>query len=225
MPKLHQVFIGCPFSQEVRKPYDRLKRELEAESPVSLVLADTVGVSSSDYLLEHITELITDSAGCIFDATGGNPNVSLEVGIAHTIPVDFILTFKTRKKRKKKEKREAAQLADIEVRSIISDLQGKNRIEYKTYDSLREQLETRYLATLPYMKRWQQFRNDNKAMVPHVLKLFSDLRSSNRSTRTRLAAYLEGTGFSVTAVTDALVKARLISVQRGRNGGYSYPTK
>lgn len=225
MPKLHQVFVGCPFSKEIRRPYDRLKRELEAESPISLVLADTVGVSSSDYLLEHITELITDSAGCIFDATGGNPNVSLEVGIAHTIPVDFILTFKTRKKRTNKDRKSIAQDVEIEVRSIISDLQGKNRIEYKSYDSLREQLEERYLAALPYMKRWNQFKNDNKAMAPHVLKLFADLRSSGRSTRVRLAAYLEGTGLNVTGVTDALVKAKLISVQRGRGGGYSYPSK
>jgi hypothetical protein len=124
-----------------------------------------------------------------------------------------------------KEKRATVQLADMELRSIISDLQGKNRIEYKTYDGLREQLETRYLATLPYMKRWQQFKKDNKAMAPHVLKMFSDLRSSARSTRTRLAASLEGTGLNVTAVTDALVKAKLISIQRGRSGGYSYPFK
>ena len=99
MAKLHQVFVGCPFTAAVRKPFDRLKKELEDATPLSIVLADTVGISSSDYLLEHITELIRDSAGCIFDATGANPNVSLEVGIAHTVPVDFILTFKTRKPR------------------------------------------------------------------------------------------------------------------------------
>ena len=96
MPKIYQVFIGCPFAKEVRKSYDKLKKDLEASTPLSIVLADTIGVTSSDYLLEHITELITDSAGCVFDATGANPNVSLEVGIAHTVPTDFILTLKTR---------------------------------------------------------------------------------------------------------------------------------
>ena len=223
MAKLHQVFVGCPFSQDVRKPFDRLKRDLEAETPLSLVLADTVGVSSSDYLLEHITELIRDSAGCIFDATGGNANVSLEVGIAHTVPVDFILTFKTRKPRTKKTGQDKSH--EGEVRTIISDLQGKNRIEYKTYDSLKDQLEKRYLGTLPYLRRWQQFKTENKDMAPHVLRLFADLRTSGRSTRPRLTAYLEGTGFSASAVTAALVRARLISVQRGRVGGYSYPAK
>ena len=223
MAKIYQIFVGCPFANEVRKPFDRLKQELEAATPLSVVLADTVGVTSSDYLLEHITELIRDSAGCIFDATGGNPNVSLEVGIAHTIPVDFMLTFKTRKKRRRASS--ASTGRDIDVRSIISDLQGKNRIEYKTFDSLKEQLETRYLTNLPYMRRWHQFKRDNKDMVPHALRLFSDLRSSGKSTRARLAAFLEGTGFSIADVTDALRNARLIVVNRGRSGGYFYPVK
>lgn len=223
MAKLHQVFIGCPFSKALRAPYDRLKRELEATTPLALVLADTVGVSSSDFLLDHITGLIRDSAACIFDATGANPNVALEVGIAHTVPVDFMLTFKTRKPRTRTGA--VDHLKEPEVRSIISDLQGKNRIEYKTYDGLKEQVESRYLRTLPYMKRWAQFRRDHSAMVSHVHQLFADLRSSGRSTRARLHASLEGTGLNTTDVTEALVKHRLISVQRGRTGGYFYPSK
>lgn len=223
MPKIHQVFVGCPFAKAIRRPFDRLKRELESDTPLSVVLADTVGVSSSDYLLEHITELISESAGCIFDATGSNPNVSLEVGIAHTVPVDFILTFKTRKQRRKLGRPKKTR--DAEVHGIISDLQGKNRIEYKTYDSLVDQLRNRYLLTLPYMKRWAQFSEDHKAMVPYTRKLFADLRSAGRSTSARLVASLEGSGMNVGDVRNALVSAKLISVQRGRTGGIFYPAK
>ena len=218
MAKIYQVFIGCPFTKDIRRPYDRLKKEVETETPLAIVLADTIGVSSSDYLLEHITGVIRDSAGCIFDATGGNPNVSLEVGIAHTVPVDFILALKTRKPRLVPE-------GLTEVRSIISDLQGKNRIEYKSYDSLKEQLMKRYLCNFPYMNRWLQFQRENSSMAPYVLKLFTDLRSSGRSTSARLTAILEGTGFKVGDVTKALVKAKLIHVKEGRTGGYFYATK
>lgn len=221
MPKLHQVFIGCPFSKDIRKNYDRLKRDLEAETPLSLILADTVGVSSSDYLLEHITELIRDSAGCIFDATGANANVSLEVGIAHTIPTDFLLTLKTRKGKAGTGTGPGAP----EVRTIISDLQGKNRIEYKTYNTLKQKIEDRFLVNLPYMARWRRFRNDYKSMAPLVARFFAEIRSSGRSTRPRLEAILEGSGFGASQVTDAMRAARLVSVQRGRKGGYSYPLK
>jgi hypothetical protein len=219
--KPYQIFVGCPFSREIRSVYDRLKKELEAETPLSVVLADTVGVTSSDYLLDHITELIRDSAGCVFDATGANPNVSLEVGIAHTVPVDFILVLKTRKLRKKATSGDR----DREVRSIISDLQGKNRIEYKTYDSMRKQLENRYLSALPFMKRWKQFLTSNRDMAPHALKVFADLRSSGRSTRNRVAAFVEGTGFGVGDVISTLSSHKLIVSKRGREGGIFYVAK
>ncbi|MCJ7587470.1 MAG: hypothetical protein MUQ00_06185 [Candidatus Aminicenantes bacterium] len=203
MPKIYQIFIGCPFAKDIRKAYDRLKKDVETDTPLAIILADTVGISSSDYLLEHITGVIRDSAGCIFDATGANPNVSLEVGIAHTIPVDFILALKTRKPRHTPD-------TQIEVRSIISDLQGKNRIEYKSFESLKSQLMERYLINQPYMKRWRQFQRENSGMAPLVLKLFSDLRSSGRSTSARLTAILEGSGFRLGDVTKSLVKAKLI---------------
>src|SRR6266540_3862394 len=99
MAKSYQVFVGCPFLTAIRRNYDKLKSDLESETPLHLVLADTTAISSTDYLLEHITTLIRESAGCVFDVTGGNPNVSLEVGIAHALPANFILTMYTRRPR------------------------------------------------------------------------------------------------------------------------------
>ncbi len=95
MTKAYQVFVGCPFLKAIRKNYDKLKADLERETPLHVVLADTTAISSTDYLLENITTLIRESAGCIFDATGGNPNVSLEVGIAHALPADFLIALYT----------------------------------------------------------------------------------------------------------------------------------
>lgn len=225
MFKPYQIFVGCPFAREIRAAYDRLKREVEEESPLSIILADTVGVSSSNYLLDSITTLIRESASCIFDATGGNPNVSLEVGIAHTAPVDFVLTMRTRKRSVKAEQRETGFSAAREVRSIISDLQGKNRIEYKEYGGLRKQLDTRYFAHVPFMKRWLAFSKQNKQMVPYALGLFSDLRSSGRSQTSRLASHLEGSGFSATQVLAELSAHKLVLAKRGRTGGIFYPPK
>ena len=44
MAKLHQIFIGCPFSKDIRRNYDRIKKDIEQKTPLSLILADTVGV-------------------------------------------------------------------------------------------------------------------------------------------------------------------------------------
>ncbi|MDE2276198.1 MAG: hypothetical protein KGK09_07870 [Burkholderiales bacterium] len=225
MSKPYQIFVGCPFARDMRSIYDRLKRDIESTTPLSIVLADTVGLTSSDYLLESITTLITESTACIFDVTGANPNVSLEVGIAHTVPVNFLLTLKTRQNQAKARQREAGGPGTREVRSIISDLQGKTRIEYKQYDGLRKQVEDRYLAHLPYMKRWHQFAKQNKGMVPIAVAIFEDIRSSGRSQVSRVQAHVEGSGFTVTQILSALNAQKLILVKRGRTGGIFYPAK
>lgn len=223
--KPQQVFVGCPFSRSIRKNYDRLKVELERECPVHIVLADTQAISSTDYLLEHITELISESSGCVFDATGGNANVSLEVGIAHTLPAEFILTMSTRKPRKPKRPAPASSARAHEVRPIISDLQGRNRIEYKTYASLKDQLTKRFFPKIPFMQRWENFKTENSTLVKYAVKVFQELRQSGRTRRPRVDALLNGSGLAPKVLLGALVKARLITVKRGRQGGIYYPLK
>jgi hypothetical protein len=177
-----------------------------------------VAVSSTDYLLEHITELIRDSAGSIFDATAANPNVSLEIGIAHALPADFIIALYTRQPRKR--------TATTPVpRPIISDLQGRNRVEYKNYEALKKQLVERYLGNLLYWKRWKEFAKNNSALVQAALKMFSDIRTSGRILRPRLQAMLAGTGIRLADLVKALTDHKLITARRGRDGGYYYPLR
>jgi hypothetical protein len=223
MPKNHQVFIGCPFLKAVRKNYDQLKTDLEAETPLHIVLADTTAITSTDYLLEHITTLIRESAACIFDATGGNPNVSLEVGVAHALPAEFLLALYTRKPRSQRDA-QATLEREGEVRPIISDLQGRNRIEYKTYKSLKRQAMSRYLDRLPYGRRWKDFAKRNRNLVKPALDIFSEIRASGRTVRPRVIAMLDGTGIQADDLLGALSQAKLLTVKRGRNGGIYYPT-
>jgi hypothetical protein len=225
MAKPEQLFVGCPFQSRVRKHYDRLKAELEAETPLRVVLADTATVTSSDDLLEHITALIRDSAACLFDATGANPNVSLEVGIAHALPTDFLLTVSTRQPHTLDKARKNGRPAIDRLRPIIADLQGRNRIEYKTYRSLKEQLHRRYLSSLPYLKRWHEFEKNHRSYAPLALAVLHEIRASGRSTRPRLDAILSASGLSATVLLRALTHHRLITVRGGRDGGYFYPSK
>jgi len=261
MARPEQLFVGCPFQSRVRKNYDRLKAELEAETPLRVVLADTATVTSSDDLLEHITALIRDSAACVFDATGANPNVSLEVGIAHALPTDFLLTVSTRQPHAQDKARKAGGSAADRLRpipsgtpkdtgtgvrsaipsgmpsamrsaipsgmrgAIIADLQGRNRIEYKTYRSLKEQLHRRYLSSLPYLKRWHEFEKNHRSYAPLALPVLHEIRASGRSTRPRLDAILSASGLSATVLLRALTHHRLITVRGGRDGGYFYPSK
>jgi len=223
MNKQHQIFIGCPFRQAIRKNYDKLKRDIERETPLHVVLADTTAISSTDYLLEHITNLIRESAACVFDVTGGNPNVSLEVGIAHALPSEFLLAMYTRRPRALKDA-ESALARSGETRPIISDLQGRNRIEYKTYPSLKDQFLKRYVSKLPYMRRWQDFKKRHGSYVKHAIEVFAEIRSSGRTQRPRVIAMLDGTGLRADDILQTLSKSKLLTVKRGRAGGIYYPS-
>lgn len=224
MAKSYQVFVGCPFLPAIRKNYDRLKSDLEKDTPLHLILADTTAVTSTDYLLEHITDLIRESAACVFDATGGNPNVSLEVGIAHAMPANFLLALYTRKPRTQKDAQQALEKAG-EVKPIISDLQGRIRIEYKSYKTLKDQVLSRYLEPLPYMRRWNDFRKRNGALVKPALQIFSEIRASGRSVRPRVIAMLDGTGIDADNLLRALSDLKLLTVRIGRSGGIYYPAQ
>jgi len=224
MAKHYQLFIGCPFLTAIRKNYDKLKAELEEETPLHVVLADTTSITSTDYLLEHITNLIRESGACMFDATGGNPNVSLEVGIAHALPADFLLALYTRKPRSQRDAEQTLE-REGEVKPIISDLQGRNRIEYKTYKVLKKQFLTRYLDRLPYVKRWNDFKRRHSSLVRPALQVFSEIRASGRTLRPRVIAMLDGTGIQVDDLLGRLSDAKLLTVKRGRAGGIYYPPK
>lgn len=224
MAKLQQIFVGCPFLRTIRKNYDKLKLDLEKETPLHIILADTTAISSTDYLLEHITSLIRESAACVFDATGGNPNVSLEVGIAHAMPADFLLAMYTRKPRTQKEAEQALE-SEGETKPIISDLQGRNRIEYKTYHALKDNLVSRFLQNLPYMRRWAEYKKRNSGHVKYAVEIFQEIRASGRTLRPRVIALLDGTGIHPDTLLKTLSDAKLLVVKRGRGGGIYYPMK
>ena len=222
MAKPQQIFVSCPFGNGIRKNYDRLKRDVEKSTPLHIVLADTTAVSSTDYLLEHITTLIRESAGCIFDVTGGNPNVSLEVGIAHALPADFLLAFYTRKTPSAAEKALAKQ---GETKPIISDLQGRNRIEYKQYVALHDQVENRYLGSLPYYQRWLKFKRANSSYEKYALQVFEEIRDSGRTLTPRVTSILSGSGIATKDFARALTKEKLVTINKGRQGGWYYPSR
>ncbi len=132
----------------------------------------------------------------------------------------------TRKPRTRIE-REAEKMAksEGEVQPIIADLQGKVRIEYKTFDSLKKQIVSRYLSGIPFMHRWEKFKRDQTALVPHALKIFAEIRTHGRTQFPRVASLLDGTGIKPKDLSHALSKEKLLTVRMGRGGGYYYPQK
>ncbi len=220
MANLYKVFVGCPFTQPLYGHYERLKKEVEAESPLEIVLPDKAELSSAGDLLGHIDGLIRESAACIFDVTGANPNVTLEVGIAHTVPVKFVITVNPEKLPET-----GSKTGQGPERLIIADLRGRVRIEYTTYDELKDSLYRRYFPGLELFKRWRRFRRSHRAYESYALDLFQEWRAHGRSKSPKITGILDGSGLHTKDLVRYLKDAKLISLRRGRDGGYYYPSR
>jgi hypothetical protein len=77
----NQVFIGCPWLS-VRPKYEEAIHELRKKYPLSFVIVGRYDGQDAEDLLAMIKERMDSSSYAIFDATGGNANVSLEYGYA-----------------------------------------------------------------------------------------------------------------------------------------------
>jgi hypothetical protein len=77
----NQVFIGLPW-KTVRPKYERAMDWLSIRSPLSFVIVGRGDEQDAQDLLDIIKSKLENSSFALFDATGGNANVSLEYGYA-----------------------------------------------------------------------------------------------------------------------------------------------
>jgi hypothetical protein len=109
----------------VRTKYERAIERLKRRFPLSFVIVGRSDGQEAQDLLEIIKEKLLASSSAIFDATGGNANVSLEYGLAeaHKIPRALYLSSHAASSRGKDS-------------PIIADLAGKKRNQYTVQSRL-----------------------------------------------------------------------------------------
>ena len=148
MPITHtvrnQVFIGCPY-KTVRPKYERVIRELNKKYPLCFEIIGSTTSREATELLGLIKEKLGASSAAIFDATGGNANVSLEFGYAEgrNIPRHIYIS----------EHGSATKVHKSS--SIIADLQGKVRNVYKQEAALDSMLEN-FCKSHPYSVKFDR---------------------------------------------------------------------
>jgi hypothetical protein len=111
------VFVGCPYTPETT--YQQFKETLKLV-PLEFIYADSA--IKTHYILERIRSGVTRADYCLFDITGWNPNVTLEVGLSEGVNRDYYILFRPGTGKK---------------RNPPSDLHGKQRINYKRLDGFK----------------------------------------------------------------------------------------
>jgi hypothetical protein len=112
----NQIFLGLPW-RTVRPKYEAIVNRLRKTFPLTFIIVGREENQDAEDLLEVIKKRILTSSYAIFDATGGNANVSLEFGFAEASNVPRAIYLSTH---------QAARRATRES-PIIADLVGKPR--------------------------------------------------------------------------------------------------
>jgi hypothetical protein len=141
----NNVFLGVPW-QNVRSKYETITKSFRKTYPLTFVIIGREGNQDAEDLFEVIKKRILSSSYAIFDATGGNANVSLEYGFAEANDVPRALYLSTHK---------AAARASRDS-AIIADLAGKTQNRYAQEGRLKTLL-AHFARNHPYTKRVDQF--------------------------------------------------------------------
>jgi len=170
----NQVFVGLPW-KNVRPRYDRIIQRLEKKYPLHFTIVGRDDGQDAQDLFEVIKQRISSSSYAIFDATGGNANVSLEYGYAEGIEVPRAIFLSAHK---------AAQKVSS-ASPIISDLHGRRRVQYKTEQGLAIELN-KLCREHDYTKRFE------KALAKAVLGEPKGSKKSGRTLALKIVRALDG---------------------------------
>jgi len=146
MPIRNQIFIGCPWRGILPK-YEAALPDVRKKYPISFVIVGRRDTQDTKDLFELIKQRILGSSYSVFDATGGNANVSLEYGFAEAVGAPRALYSCTHR---------ATRAAANQDTAIISDLAGKTRNHYSQSNDLKNLLGV-LCRDHPYTKHFEKF--------------------------------------------------------------------
>jgi hypothetical protein len=211
----NQVFVGLPW-QTVRPRYERVIDRLAAKYPIYFTIVGRNDGQDAEDLFELIKSRISSSSYAIFDATGGNANVSLEYGYAEALNIPRAIYMSSHK---------AAKVTSGSP--IISDLGGKRRNQYKNEQALSIHLHA-FCRDHDYTKRLENFLTKNsrnlskggkKSRRTLALKIIHTLDGEDDLRRDDLVQRIQAKGYE-RLETENLIKmlhtSGLINISTGR---------
>lgn len=212
----NRVFVGCAWRPEKAK-YERIIAKLEKSFPLHFVLVGRETDQKAQELLGLIKQSLFSSGTAIFDVTNGNPNVSLEYGLADARNMEVVLYLSAHKASRKGGGEGA----------IIADLAGQKRKQYTNEPALEKLLrafctEHSYTKLFEYgLKKTVRNVKDphkKKALRHAAMKLIRLLDYKDEARRDDVVTHLQGEGYSrddIEFLIKGLHKNEVIVVSRG----------
>ncbi len=204
--KLPSVFVGCPYGKPF--PFDAFQKALN-RIPFRWYYADTN--LSTKQLLGILTSYIKAVDYCVFDISLWNPNVSLELGLAEGLGVEYYILLNQNLSK-----------------GVPADIQGLQRIEYRNPQSLGSgglvPGIVRYLVKEHTHPRniYSELGGTNREQKFYfALGVLAHLRDNSRLSRTDVGRLARGTYLRQEAldqVLDTLEQLGLIGAWTSKKG-------
>lgn len=149
-----QVFVAYPYSIP-KADYRRTFETVAKAFNVTFVFADEK--ISNLHILDKIRDYILESAFGIYDISGWNPNVALELGLAFGLNRQAYIAF------------DPSKTSSDEV---PSDLRGMDRLQYTSFSDLEARIEGLIAQKLP-LPRTHDAENQLEILRGEVLGLLA----------------------------------------------------
>ncbi len=118
-----QIFVAYSYRLYPKTDYRKVYKELEEKFDVTFIFADEK--ITNMHIMKKIETFIRGSDFSVFDISGWNPNVTLELGFAMAATEQWYIAIDPSK---------------TEIKEVPSDLRGLDRIEYSSYTELGDKL-------------------------------------------------------------------------------------
>lgn len=116
------IFVACPYTLFPMDDYKKVFEKVARNLGVSFKFADEQ--ITNQFILKKISDYIRNHDFSLFDITGWNPNVALELGIAVGLDKAYFILLNTK----------------IETNEVPSDIKGIDRIQYSSNSELEAKL-------------------------------------------------------------------------------------
>jgi predicted nucleotide-binding protein len=130
--KPRQVFVAYSYKLYPKADYRRVFNDLKAAFQVEFVFADEK--ITNLHILQKIVNYIRESRFGLYDISGWNPNVTLELGLAYGLAEKAYIAIDPSK---------------TNVDEVPADLRGLDRIQYASYADLSAGVEKLLLQEFP----------------------------------------------------------------------------
>jgi hypothetical protein len=200
------VFVGCPYTPA--KIYKNLRAALD-RLPIEFVFADSS--IKTQHVVERVRRGITRTDYSLFDITGWNANVTLEVGLAEGLNKDYYILFHPGRGSR---------------REPPADLKGLQRLEYRKLDGSTPN-SLAFQITEHLVKKLTHPRNifdhlagpDREKMFTVAMRILAHFKKSKFLRREDLSGLTRGTYLRRNSVTEILRLLKDRGLLKGRIDG------